>query len=67
VVTPEVRIQHLVLLFILLLVSLVGTVFAAMGVADTESGNPCGWWTLGCFGIGVILLGTYALALITKE
>jgi hypothetical protein len=67
VLTPEIRIQHLVLLFILLLVSLVGTVLAAMGVADTESGKPCGWWTLGCSGIGIVLLGTYALALIAKE
>lgn len=62
----DVRGQHLVLLFLLLLASLVATVFAAMGVADTESGKPSAWWTLFSSFFAYVLCGAYALALIAK-
>lgn len=63
----DVRGQHIALLFLLLLSSLVATILSAMGVADTESEKPNWWWTLGCSFIAYVLLGTYALALIAKE
>jgi hypothetical protein len=64
---PELRTQHLILLFVLLLASLGGTVLAAMGVADTELDKPCWWWTLMCSVLAYALLAFYALALIAKE
>lgn len=63
----DIRGQHLALLFLLFLASLVGTVLSAVGVADTESGKPSWWWTLFCSFIAYVLAGMYALALIAKE
>jgi len=63
----DVRGQHIALLFLLLLSSLVATILSAMGVADTESDRPNWWWTLGCSFIAYVLVGAYALALIAKE
>jgi len=63
----DIRGQHLALLFLLLLSSLVGTVLSALGVADTESGKPSWWWTLICSVIAYALLAAYSLALIAKE
>jgi hypothetical protein len=62
----DIRGQHLALLFLLLLSSLVATVLSAMGVADTESGKPNWWWTLVCSFVAYVLTGAYALALIAK-
>ena len=63
----DIRGQHLILLFLLLLASLVGTILAAVGVADTESNKPSWFWTLFCSFIGYVLAGMYALTLIAKE
>ena len=63
----DTRGQHIALLFLLLLCSLVATIFSAMGVGDTESGKPNWWWTLGCSFLAYVLVGAYALALIAKE
>jgi hypothetical protein len=62
----DVRGQHIALLLLLLLSSLVATILSAMGVADTESEKPNWWWTLGCSFIAYVLVGAYALTLIAK-
>lgn len=61
-----IRGQDITLLLLLLLGSLVSTIFSAIGVADADSGNPKWFWTLGCSFLAYLLLGMYALALIAK-
>ena len=62
----DIRGQHLVLLSMLLIFSLVGTVLSAIDVAETEDGRPGGCWTVVCSFIAYVLLAAYALALIAK-
>ena len=59
--------QHIVLLFLLFVGALILTVFAAMGVADTENGKASAPWTLVLSALSYALLATYALALIAKR
>jgi hypothetical protein len=58
--------QHRTLLLFLFLVTLVGSLFAAINVADTEKGKVSNRWTTGTFGLGALFLCTYALVLVSK-
>lgn len=62
----DVKGQHLILIFLLLLSSLVATIFSAIGVSDTDLGKPNAWWTLLCSLFSYLIAGAYALALISK-
>jgi hypothetical protein len=58
--------QHVTVLFLLFVASLVGMVFAAINVADVDDGKVSWSWTLAMYGLGNVLLGAYALVLVAK-